>query len=439
MSFFYYGGLRFMIPLEELNLKICKYKVNKVQITIPGEKPYELQSVHVAEMVIDKDFDQYEFPFFRLTVGVSNRFYRKMKKNDKISAYVQVKRAYFAIDKTTGLPSDEATDEGNFISDNFTVFMEDTSPHVTTDIEETIEENTPNYDEYISDFNNLTTLEILLYKKSDLNIIKQNPMKVYYKANLIDILAHYLKMCGIRNVLCSPPDNNTNVYEEFIVQPLRADEQILRICTDYGMHKYGTTLFFDFARVYIINKINKCTAWYPNEYKTIYVINPPLVKQTTGFVQGCSYESDRCGYCTMRDVVTDSKSMEREQMFGSKMQILDKKDGTFEEISPENTTVDGGGSSSRYMVSYDGDASTKYAVKQRLEEEALIMKVAIDNADIDMMEPNKEYKLVFLDSNLSKYNGSYRLSRITVSFRKSDKDWFAPTIIAIFLGKKPKN
>ena len=67
------------------------------------------------------------------------------------------------------------------------------------------------------------------------------------------------------------------------------------------------------------------------------------------------------------------------------------------------------------------------------------MKVAIDNADIDMMEPNKEYKLVFLDSNLSKYNGSYRLSRITVSFRKSDKDWFAPTIIAIFLGKKPKN
>lgn len=428
-----------MIALDDLNLKICKYKVNKVTITVEGEEPYEVRTVDVADMVIDKDFDQYEFPFFRLTVGINNAFYRKMKKkHNKISAYVQIKRGYFDINKTTGLPEDMPSNQDNFISDNFVVFMEDTSPHVTTDIEETTEKSTPFYDEYVSDYSNLTALEILLYKKTDLNIVKQNPMKVYHNANLVDILAHYLKLCGFRNVLLSPPDNNTNKYKEFILPPLRADEQILRICTDFGMHKYGTTLFFDFARTYIINKINKCTAWYPNEYKTIYVINPPILRQSTGFVQGCSYESDKCGYCTMRDVVTDSFSMEREQVFGSKMQILDKKTGEFDVIEPKNTVVDGGGKSSRYMVSYDGDASTKYALQQRLEEEALAMKVIIDNADIDMMEPNKEYKLVFLDSKLSKYNGAYRLSKITVSFVRSDKEWYSPTILAMFLGKKPK-
>ena len=429
-----------MKNFDDINFKMCKYKMNRIDINVPGESPYSLETPTLAEIVIDKDFDQYQFPYIRFTVGVSNKFYRAMKKNhDKITAFVQIRRAFFQLDKTTGLPTDEASDEANYISDNFVVFFEDSSPHVTTDFDEAIEESIGQFDTNEVDFNNLTTLEMILYKKDDLNKVKQTPMFVYHKANLIDILTHYMKSCGFRNILCSPPDNNTNKYEEFIIPPLRADEQILRICTDFGMHKYGTTLFFDFSRIYIINKVNKCTAWYPNEYKTIYIINPPLVKQTSGLVQGCSYEDDKCGYCTMRDVQTASRSMEREQVFGSQMKILDKKTGNYETIKPDNTTVLGGGESSRVMVSYDGDVSTMDAMKQRLEEEALVMTVVLDSADLDMLEPNKEYQLVFMDSKLSKYNAAYRLSKITVSFKRNDKDWYSPTVLATFLGKKPKN
>ena len=437
---YFFNERRFkMKSLDEVNLKMCKYKVGKMIITIDGGEEYEVSPIAVGDILIDKDFDQYQLPFFRMTLGVPNIFFRKMKKkNDKLSAYVQIKKGYFELDKTTGESIGDPL-ESNYIADNFVLFMEDTSPQITEDLEEIIEQNTPNFDKDVPDFENLTTLEILLYRKEDLNIIKQNPMKVYYKANLIDVLTHYLNMCGVKNILCSPPDGNTHVYEEYIIPPLRVDEQILRICTDFGMHKYGTTLFFDFERRYIINKINKCTAWYPNEYKKIYMINPPLASQFSTIVQGCAYESDKCGYCTIRDVVADSFSMEKEQVFGSKMQILDKKTGVFEEIAPENTTVDGGGKSSRYMVSYDGDASTMHALKQRLEEEALTMKVCIDNADLTMLEPNKEYQLVFLDSKLSKYNGAYRLSKYTCTFRRNDREWYSPTIFAVFLGKKPKN
>lgn len=427
-----------MKDINEVNFRMCKYKMDCIRLNVPGlPQPYQVNTLAIGDFVIEKDYDNYQYPFFRVTIGVPNKVRRLMRKSHtQITAYVRMVYAYFKTQETVGIP-DMNPQEYTYLSENFYVFLEDSTPDVVTDVEEHIEkELLP--DGIVTGYENMTTMEILLYKQSDLNIIKQTPTKVYRDVTLLDALTHYMIMTGIKNVLMTPPNNNLKRYHQFPIPPLRVDEQILRICGDYGMHKCGTTLFFDFDKTYLIEKVNKCTAWTPNEYKTIYVINPTAVAQVSTVLQGCSYESDRCGYCTMTAARSNAASMEREQVFGSSIDVIDKKTGDYIDVTANATTISGGGGKSRTITSYDGDATTAYAMQQRLNEESTIMSAVLDGTDLTMLAPNKVYQLVFLSSKLSRYNGPYRLKKIVCSFREDDREWFVPTVLATFAGSKIK-
>ena len=417
---------------------MCKYRIDKMVLTVKGlDKPFEVEQLAVGDIVISKDFDKYQYPFFRVIISIPNKIYRMMRKNyTDVFAYVRMVYAYFKTEETVGVYERNPI-EHTYLSDNFVVFMDDATPQTNTEIQETIEEAMQPEDVKY-DPQNATTCEILLYKQKDLNVIKQTPTKVFHNVNLMDALAYYTSMVGMSKILCSPPDNNQDVYEQFIIPPIRADEQILRICCDYGFHKYGTTLFFDFDRTYIIEKINKCTAWVKNEYKTIYVINPTLDSDLPTVLQGCSYEAaDHCGYCTMSDSGASARSMERDQSFGAGVKVLDKKTGEYVTINPKGSYIKGGGGVSRTMTLYEGEQYTADALKQRLEEEGLVMQVVLDGIDLTMLTPNKHYQLYFMSSKLSKYNGSYRLTGYECTFVAKDGEWFTPTALATFVGKLP--
>ena len=427
-----------MKSIDSINFRMCKYKMDRIQLTIPGlPKPYQVNTLAIGDIVIEKDFDGYQYPYFRVTIGVPNKVRRLMRKSHtQITAYVRMVYAYFKTQDTIGLP-DMHTQEYTYLSENFYVFMEDHSPDVTMDVEEQIEKETLP-DGIVTGFDNLTTIEILLYKKSDLNLVKQTPTKVYRNVTLLDSLVDYMNTVGMSKVLMTPPNNNLKRYRQFPYPPIRVDEQILRVCGDYGIHKCGTTLFFDFDKTYLIEKINKCTAWVPNEYKTIYVVEPTAAAQVSTIIQGCSYESDHCGYCTMTSATSSADSMEREQVFGSRMDVIDKKTGDYVDVSANTTTISGGGKKSRTITSYDGDASTAYAMRQRMIEESNVLTAVLDGTDLTMLAPNKLYQLVFLSSNLSKHNGPYRLKKFTCAFHENDREWFTPTVLATFVGDKIK-
>lgn len=427
-----------MIKIDKVNLRMCKYRIDKLILTIKGvSDPFTVEPLAIGDINIAKDFDQYQYPFFRLIINVPNKIYRAMRKNyNDITAYVRMTYAYFKTEETVGI-GDQNPPEHPYITDNFLVFMDDATPQVNTEVQETVEEAVQP-DDITYDPQNNTACEILLYRQNDLNIVKKTPTAVFHNVNLMDALAYYTNMIGMKNILCSPPNNNQERYTQFIIPPIRADEQILRICCDYGIHKCGTTLFFDFDKVYIVEKVNKCTAWVKNEYKTIYIVNPTLDSELTTIIQGCSYESsDHCGYCTMSNAQAVAASMEREQSFGAGMKVLDKKTGDYITISPKGSYVKGGGGDSRTMTLYEGEQYTASALKQRLEEEGLVLNVTLDGVDLTMLAPNKMYQLYFMTSKLSKYNGAYRLTKYECTFNAKDGQWFTPTALATFVGKVP--
>ena len=61
-----------------------------------------------------------------------------------------------------------------------------------------------------------------------------------------------------------------------------------------------------------------------------------------------------------------------------------------------------------------------------------VWQFQIDSVDLEMLTPNKEFFVSFLDSKLSKYSGTYRIERYMAIFGKSDGEWYTATITSRF-------
>ena len=423
-----------MKDLKDIKLKICKYKIKKLTLTIPSFGEYTVEPMYVSEFFMEKDFDKYDFPYLKLRIVIPNRVYRAMKKeNNKIDACLIVKYALF---EHTEIASEKTNvKESNFISDNFYVYMEESSPSMLEDFEKKVDPVKNTKDKKSIDFNNASNVEIMLVKKQHLQIVNTKPNMVIYKSNLMDILTYLLQSVGMNRVLCSPPNNN-KIYDQFLINPIRLNEQIYRLCNDYAFHDDGTLFFMDFDTNYILSKNEKCTAWKPNEYKyTKILYNPPL--KNGNIAQGVYIDAtERTNYCTMREATIASSSMTMDQVYGSGYTVVDKKSGDVTTVKAKTKTVPTGGTISRTIVSDTGEAASVNALKKRVEEQTMVWTVVIDNVLLTMLTPNKEFELIFLTSSLSRFTGKYRLKKYITMFNKSDGEWFTPTTAATFFGKK---
>ena len=420
-----------MLSLEELNLQICKYRVDKMTLSVPGIEDYEVNPLYITDFDISKEYDDYLYPYFNMRLAVSNQMFRAMRKNNtNINAYVRIVYSLFG---TSELATTDNRKSKNFIAENFTVFSKDNTPAMTEEISELVE--TGSID--AGDLRNSTVMEIMLIKKSALALHDVIVNAIVTKCTLMNVLAYLLTRGGASNVLCSPPDNR-KIYDQFIIPPMRIDENILHICNDYNFHKDGTTLFFDFDTTYILAKNEKCTAWRPNEYKATKVIyNPPIANAM--IAQGVYMDpKERVNYCTMAEANVDTKSMITDQAYGGNFQIIDNRTGMVKRAKTDAKYAQGSGKVNRNIIVNSGDNAVSDALVSRVNEETVMMRVAISNVLLSMLSPNKEFELVFLSSKLSKYNGKYRLTSTYTIFKKTDGNWYTPSTYACFLGKLKK-
>ena len=418
------------INISDLNLKICKYKVAKVTLNIPSYGEHDVNPLYIYTFEIGKEYEDFMYPYFRMRFTVPNEVYRKMRKdNQNITAYVRIQYALFS---TSEIASDISNVKAkNFISDNFVVFAPDNSPAMTEAFDKEAEETNSGSGE----LQNSTDIEVLLLKKSSLALHDKIVNTIAGPGTLMDILTLLLNKAGLKNVLCSPPDNR-DVYQQFILPPIRLDEEIHHICNDYAFHKSGTLLFFDFDTTYIISKDEKCTAWRNGEYKyTKLLYNPPEF----GFAQGVDIDTrKRINYCTFCMANIESKSMITDQVYGSGFNIVDNSTGEVTTVSPDTKTISDSKKINRTLVVNSGNSRTSTALNARLSEESSMVQLSIDNVYLPMLNPNKQFDLLFLSSSLSAYSGKYRVRTVFTTFNKSDGEWFTPSTMATFYGKSKK-
>ena len=421
-----------MIALEDLDLKICKYKITKMTLDIPGMDTYEVNPLYISDFDISKEYDDYMYPYFNMRLTVPNQIFRAIRKNNnKVTAYVRI--AYSLFDSSEVADDSKSRKVKNFIADNFIVFSKDNSPTMTEDFSEIVEKA----DVESGDLKNSTNMEIFLIKKSSISLHDTIINAVIANRSLMDILTYLLMEAGASNILCSPPDNR-EIYKQFILPPIRLDESIHHLCNDYGFHKDGTMLFFDYDTIYILAKNEKCTAWRANEIKSTKIIyNPPI---SSGMATQGVYEdtSERVNYCTMFEATADTQSMVTDQVYGGNFQIIDNRTGIVTQARTNAKYSQGSGKINRNLIVNSGNKETSEALVERVNEETVMMRVAIDNVLLTMLNPNKEFELLFLSSKLSKYSGKYRLVSLYSTFKKSDGNWFTLSTYACFMGKKNK-
>ena len=418
-----------MKDIDDLDLKITKYKITKFLILI-GDTEVDLDPRFIAQFKIEDEFDMYDFPYFEVTFTLHNKYYRMMKKQpNNIHAIININIAQFKQDELGAGSANPP--ETTFLAGKFLMEIPDSTPSLNTDVFEAIEEETQVDDDDAS-FQDGTTIMASLYNEDKLKSSNHLCNYVCTRTNLTDALTLQLNEAGFKDVLLSPATNDT-LYSEFMLLPTKTNEALEHICNDYGMHNEGTTIFHDFKYSYIIRKNGKCTAWHPGEYKKTYVLYKPQTINARVY-QGCYKDgSEKANYVTTQGCYMIESSKYLDQAYATSFIVVDTKTGESVDVSANTTRFPKESSLAKRVIKINkGDPRTSNATRVGLEQMAGVWQFQIDSVDLEMLTPNKEFFVSFLDSKLSKYSGTYRIERYMAIFGKSDGEWYTATITSRF-------
>ena len=82
---------------EDIQLRFCKYKISRFEIVIPNrDEPFVLDEAHIGNWSIEKDFENYFFPFMEFRCMVPDTIYTEiMQTSENVYVDLKVEYAYF--------------------------------------------------------------------------------------------------------------------------------------------------------------------------------------------------------------------------------------------------------------------------------------------------------------------------------------------------------
>lgn len=438
-----------MKNVKELDYKECKYRIADAAIIFPDGNEHKINGeLDIPYLLLKKDFDNEQYPFFEMVVTVSHKLYRKMRKtNDQLKFRLNMRYAMF--EKGTVAINETNIEEKPFISKTFYLFLEDSSAYNQDSVYKEIEDTTGygDYEDDDTDLNHSTTVRFSLYDKDAITQPKKLHKEVLHNVTITDVMTYILRQRINFTKILMTPSSNGKMYDQFILPPEQTDYQLDRVSNEYNLLENGNILFFDYDRLYITEKVPKCTAWEPHEVKKVYIVSIPITENNV-LSAGAYYDSDANEiYLTTKSQIINTSTMENEIKSGSGLVVINKRTGTAESFKIDGDKIKAAprftGKAGETSIQYDktivintGEDTVK-AVKKRLNERALSWTVYLDYTMIDALKPNREYNFVFTDPNQTKYNGSYRLTGINAKFDMAvaDSKWRGVNTTATFVGE----
>lgn len=419
------------LKIEDIKLSMVKYKIKDFKISCPGLKePYIVESSFIQNIILEKDFDNFFFPFFHFQISIPAFVLRAMRKaNQDVRVYLDFQKGKFQEVENAG---DQKPSFSSYISGNYYLYFDDTSPDMNErEIEE--HERTTEVNNKGMEWGDLNTIKVLLYREDYLFKSKTIINEIFTSTTLVDALTYTLNKAGLSGVLISPPSNYKS-YKEFVLTPITAMEQMDRICNEFGLHANGSQIFFDFKCIYILDKNTKCDAFVPNEYKTTYLASLTQSGEETKNSRGCySNGQEKYNFLNIAPDSIDIRSLAglSDQVYGNNFAIIDTASGKVTNVnSGAAASKSSIGGATKYMITNKGD-NTANAIKQQRKESSKVATLGFTFIDFDMLAPNKEFVLMLEDPRYSKYNGKYRLTKYTAIF-DSEGEYYSPQVTAEF-------
>lgn len=406
------------MDLEKVKLSLVKYNL-KIQLYIGSSTVHEVPNELMLSMNITEDYEQYIFPYFEIDIGVPNSVYRQMKANNQsIKAMVLLQKGKFK--EGVSVSTDSSVAFKNVFHQSFFVFLDDTTPELTETEQKLVEKSENKYGD-------IAVVRLLLYQHSFYTSYDLVVNKCLSNVTLVDVLTFLLNKCNVGNVLLSPPTNYTR-FKQFILTPIPLKDQLERVCNTYSLHSAGTLIYFSFDRLYLIDKVPRCTAFTPNEHQITYIVTSTET-QGTSQVGGCYENSgDRYGVLNATNLNFKNKMEYTSKTIGTNIVSVDSE-GTITKNTSNLSSV------TNVVIQEDGDKHSLSSVQQTISESKRVLYVSFSNIDISMMTPNRQFVVTIEGvSKQKQYNGKYRIVKAAHIFEK-EGNYFSVKTTAEFRGK----
>lgn len=399
-----------MANLLSTESTIYRYRVVTMDLLLPEEDPIPISTAEIDGFAIEKDFDNDYFPILFFGVRLTPGKYFKIIKNKNIAKF-RIRIDVEKFDPTSG----ETSSPVMLFNDLFCLISNDETQDINEELhKETID--TVGSENDMSFYSKI--YELYLFKEKDLTISKKTINDVITNDNMQNIVTYCLSSAGASKVLMTP-FNNTNSYREVIVYPVPLLQNIKFLEQQYGFYNYGSLFFFDFDKLYFIDKRAEVTAYQTMEYTTVKV--NIFSTSNTNAVSTGSFKNDEEKNYTIQVSETNMRmntlSTLSDQTSGNKLTVVNTKANSTSTVNP-NVSQFGSGTEKVVLDDY-GNKYTTSAAQYRIMEDNFIVDLTLSDLDISCLTPNKKFMLLFENSKInSSKGGSYRLARMAFTFKR---------------------
>lgn len=393
--------------ITEKNWCAYEYTITKLIVKLPTGTNFEASAMHVQNLYIEKDYDNDIMPILMMQMAMPQHIYKAIAADPYNTTFVMT--VVKEINKDGKRESRSV-----FIDGEFSVSMEDITPHVDENLYEKTRESAMSGDGggTIGDMHNFYTF--ILQKKDNLKSSKTVINKVLCSANMLNAVATALTLGGAKKVLMSQPDNKTS-YTELILLPLQLIQELKYMNSMYGLYKQGLLVFYDFDILYILRKCANTNTFQNNEVKEVTFIIDDASSNNV-LLNGSCVENN-LGYVSVsQDGFVLRSGVQTVAQYTGQNTLLIHKDGTSTNISTNAnspTAVVTTTSHNKYI-----DSETKL----RMSEMECQATIEVMNIDLGMITPNKRYRITSTSSKVaSLINTQFRISLVrTIFIREGD-------------------
>jgi hypothetical protein len=402
-------------------------------------------SKYVKDMKIFLCYTDFYFPVVRLTLYVNKELCCYMCDN------VDTSKFRLTIKKTKNA--------GNKTDDDELVLSEDYLKNLILlpikfdkkTYEEIFDLSTESYEDGFSEsFNIKMDLELFLEKHLEI-------LKTPIEGNIVDttldqaILYCYKNYLDNNELFMHEVDNQEEL--EQVILPYKNLPKTIEYLQDtYGIYETGVRIFFDYTRCYLLsnNLINHNILKDDNsiEYDTVY-INIYDVSNLDARLEGCCVDDIQNIYVinTINNNTIEFADQLTKEISGEEIKVATFSSESYDSIEElENksnvleknaidTVVNSQRDNAKKKCYYDTSSNpyTTSTMIAELSKLSLRVILVLENTDLSVLTPNKNYYLHFIDNDdLKKCDGNYQLNSYTVEFIGETKDNRSSRVVAVF-------
>lgn len=389
----------------DVNDKLVEYfyKIDNIYILIKNKEAIEIPVERIRGVKLILDYEKASLPIFGISMLMEpSRYYKIM--NNKKDVLFKIRLQCYYRDKHSLVNSMSV----DCINETFKLYSEDYNDDYESNLKKTINKDISSEDG-INDLEKLKNeVEFYLFR-TYINGLRSNINTVVTNSDLTTTIAYLLSKAEVTNVLMSPLTNNT-IYDSIVIPPLTIDNAIKYLNNNYGLHKFGTMIFYDLDRSYIINYKEKCTAWEKGEITdtVLYVLDKSIDSsyQPGGIIK---IDQKKNYYnISSESININSKTISTNVLTGTDLTLINQNENNTVDMATNSNIVDKINKSVLFNDVSNPYLGYTYSMLQYSNSTIITLSTA--GLNIKDFTPNKSFTFVFQDILLNKkYTGTYRL------------------------------